>query len=204
MNKSMIELADFLGIRHDNLPREVLAEQVCVKALEYASELLHQLKMETVRKEAAFEEAERLGKATSELKRKVFCHFNDDECWIFQDDGHDYPESLSCPVVMSAEKLRELMKARNELAAQVERLLNYIERCSPWNTNPEKCERRLVLSETPPASLAALKAQWQAEILAEISLQVSASKPEATPMQIATAILAESKRIRQRAQEHDQ
>ena len=48
---------------------------------------------------------------------------------------------------------------------------------------------------------AQVKAQWQADILAEISLQVSASKPVATPIQIATAILAESKRIRQRAKE---
>ncbi|QQD21188.1 hypothetical protein GJQ54_05100 [Oceanospirillaceae bacterium ASx5O] len=55
--------------------------------------------------------------------------------------------------------------------------------------------------ESPKAAMAALKAQWQADILAEISLQVSASKPEATPIQIATAILTESKRIRQRARE---
>lgn len=48
---------------------------------------------------------------------------------------------------------------------------------------------------------AALKAQWQADILAEISLQVSASKPVATPIQIATAIMKESNNIRNSAQE---
>lgn len=39
MNKPMTQLADFLGIRHDNKPREVLAEQVCAGALECISEL---------------------------------------------------------------------------------------------------------------------------------------------------------------------
>jgi len=46
---------------------------------------------------------------------------------------------------------------------------------------------------------AALKAKWQADILAEISLQVSASKPVATPIQIATAIMKESNNIRNSA-----
>jgi len=48
---------------------------------------------------------------------------------------------------------------------------------------------------------AALKAQHQADILASTSIQIAAGKPEATSIQIATALLEESKRIRQRAQE---
>lgn len=55
-----------------------------------------------------------------------------------------------------------------ELQAQVERLRDYVMRGSPWNTNPEKCERGLVLSETPAQSLAALKAQWQAEAVKKL------------------------------------
>jgi hypothetical protein len=45
---------------------------------------------------------------------KRFARFNEEECWIFQDDGEDNLESLVCPVVMSVYKLQELLKAREE------------------------------------------------------------------------------------------
>jgi hypothetical protein len=32
-----------------------------------------------------------------------------DGAWYWQGDGEDYPESLGCPVIMSAETLRELL-----------------------------------------------------------------------------------------------
>jgi len=51
-----------------------------------------------------------------ELREIKFQRFHDDECWIFSDDGEDYPESLACPVVMSAEKLRELLSYRDRIA----------------------------------------------------------------------------------------
>jgi len=51
-----------------------------------------------------------------ELREIKFRRFHDDECWIFSDDGEDYPESLACPVVMSAEKLRELLSYRVRIA----------------------------------------------------------------------------------------
>lgn len=35
--------------------------------------------------------------------------FNKDDCWLWQGDGFDYPESLVCPVVMSADTLRDLL-----------------------------------------------------------------------------------------------
>src|SRR5690606_10465284 len=110
---------------------------------------------------------------------------------------------------------RQMESERNELAAKVERLRKLImdkTAQSVFSRAPgiPSCCRGMeitwpddvvaVLLQTPPAALAALKAQWQADILAEISLQVSASKPVATPIQIATAILTESKRIRQREQ----
>lgn len=34
------------------------------------------------------------------------------EVWHWQGDGHDFPESLVCPVIMSAETLRALLAAR--------------------------------------------------------------------------------------------
>jgi hypothetical protein len=36
--------------------------------------------------------------------------------WRWQGDGHDEPESLTCPVVMSADKVREFATAARELA----------------------------------------------------------------------------------------
>lgn len=38
------------------------------------------------------------------------------EVWHWQGDGHDFPESLICPVVMSAETLRALLAARQPVA----------------------------------------------------------------------------------------
>lgn len=45
----------------------------------------------------------------AELRGQKFKRFNDQEYWIYQGDGEDYPESLVCPVVMSAEQLREML-----------------------------------------------------------------------------------------------
>ncbi|WP_423173035.1 MULTISPECIES: hypothetical protein [unclassified Stenotrophomonas maltophilia group] len=40
------------------------------------------------------------------------------EVWHWQGDGHDFPESLVCPVVMSAETLRALLAARQPVYVQ--------------------------------------------------------------------------------------
>jgi hypothetical protein len=32
-----------------------------------------------------------------------------DGAWYWQGDGYDFPESLVCPVIMSAQTLRELL-----------------------------------------------------------------------------------------------
>lgn len=48
----------------------------------------------------------------AELRDKTFARFNEEECWIFQDDGEDYPDSLVCPVVISAEQLRDFLEHR--------------------------------------------------------------------------------------------
>jgi len=47
-----------------------------------------------------------------------FTRFNDDECWIFQDDGEDYLESLVCPVVLSKDKLIDLLSYREQFRNQ--------------------------------------------------------------------------------------
>lgn len=46
-----------------------------------------------------------------------------------------------------------------------------------------------------------VKSKWHADILESTSIQIAAGKTEATNIQIATALLEESKRIRQRTQD---
>lgn len=41
------------------------------------------------------------------------------EVWYWQGDGHDFPESLICPVIMSAETLRALLAARQPVGEPV-------------------------------------------------------------------------------------
>lgn len=57
---------------------------------------------------AAYEEASKerdeLRYQLSIVKTKI------QDVWFFQGDGHDYPESLTCPVIMSADKFREITK----------------------------------------------------------------------------------------------
>lgn len=43
-----------------------------------------------------------------------------DEYWAWQGDGEDYPESLTCPVVMTAEQLRALLELIRDLLNAVE------------------------------------------------------------------------------------
>ncbi|MCU1054152.1 hypothetical protein JAK47_06335 [Stenotrophomonas maltophilia] len=41
------------------------------------------------------------------------------EVWHWQGDGHDFPESLVCPVIMSAETLRTLLAARQPVVVDL-------------------------------------------------------------------------------------
>lgn len=49
-----------------------------------------------------------------EMRETQFRRFNNEECWIYQGDGEDYPESLIFPVVISAEQLRTFLAAERE------------------------------------------------------------------------------------------
>lgn len=51
-----------------------------------------------------------------------------DGVWLWQGDGRDHPESLSCPVVMSADTLREMVDARAKAEAKVANLRESIEK----------------------------------------------------------------------------
>lgn len=43
-----------------------------------------------------------------------------DDVWFWQDDGYDHPKSLSCPVVMHAETVREFVADREALKLLME------------------------------------------------------------------------------------
>ena len=75
-------------------------------------------------------------------------------------------EKLQADVDKSANEYCALMSRydavtqdRDELAAHVEQLHNYIERGSPINLNPDKCERAKLLVATPAQHLAEVKAK---------------------------------------------
>lgn len=82
---------------------------MCRASLLKEAQHLHMRLSESYKQEEWLEEENR------ELRRTRLKNFNKEEYWIFMDDGEDYPESLVCPVTMSASKLRELLKCREEL-----------------------------------------------------------------------------------------
>ena len=51
----------------------------------------------------------RVEQERDELRILKFKKFNDEECWLYQGDGNDYLESLVCPVVISPEKLIDII-----------------------------------------------------------------------------------------------
>lgn len=103
----------------------------------------------------------------------------------------------------------QLEQERNELAAKAERFRG------DCGTNPigylykvpnqiptffeSKEEAAILGCDVFPvyATTSALKAHWEADILLSTSIQIAAGKQNATPIQIATALLEESNRIRQ-------
>ena len=73
------------------------------------AELEKERDKQKLKKEHAFKRERYLIAENLELKQKTFAYYNDEEYWIFQDDGEDYAESLVCPVVMSATQFRRLL-----------------------------------------------------------------------------------------------
>jgi hypothetical protein len=73
------------------------------------AELEKERDRESLKKEHAFKRERYLIAENLELKKLTFRFYNDEEYWIFQDDGEDYADSLVCPVVMSADQFRRLL-----------------------------------------------------------------------------------------------
>lgn len=85
------------------------------KANERVEELERKVESEKFKKEEFVRWVDRLIEEQKELREQRFRTFGDDEYLIFFDDGEDYPESMVAPVVMSADKFRELYYAREQL-----------------------------------------------------------------------------------------
>ncbi len=77
-------------------------------------DLEKKLENQTMLKEYSFKRETILTDKITELSRQRFRHYNEEEYIIFMDDGDDFPDSMMCPVVMSADKFRELFYAREK------------------------------------------------------------------------------------------
>jgi hypothetical protein len=98
----------------DQLSKKELLEFAQI-AHEENVKLVRELEKETTRKECSYRVQKRLEEDNQELRQQRFRTYNDEEYIIFFDDGDDHPESMSAPVVMSADKFRELFNTRAQL-----------------------------------------------------------------------------------------
>lgn len=70
-----------------------------------------------------------------QLRDKKLIRFNNEDCWLWQGDGFDYPESLVCPVVMSADTLRTLLSKIPDMPVEVDQEAPVIKPCPCCGSN---------------------------------------------------------------------
>lgn len=63
-----------------------------------------------------------LQQQVDELKRKRFWHFNNEECWAWDSDGNNYIDSLFCPIVISAQDMKDILGHAKEMAVEANQL----------------------------------------------------------------------------------
>ena len=85
------------------------------KANKRVKELERKVEAERFKKEEFIRWVDSLIEEQKELREQRFRTFGNEEYLIFFDDGEDYPDSMVAPVVMSADKFRELYYAREQL-----------------------------------------------------------------------------------------
>lgn len=68
-------------------------------------------------------------------------------------NGSDLIQVVGLGIYVPLSKLQAAQHEAEALAATVEALRKYIESGAPINTNPEKCERRKLLTSTPQQHL---------------------------------------------------
>ena len=79
------------------------------------AELERKVEAEHLKKEEFVKWVDNLIAEAKELREQRLRSFGEEEYIIFFDDGEDYPDSMVAPVVMSADKFRELFNAREQL-----------------------------------------------------------------------------------------
>lgn len=89
-------------------------DQCCVICLRAEGDRLRRVVDEQARKaDAVRAEYQAMAVALAEATRQLaIVDAGAEGVWRWQGDGHDHPESLSCPVVMSADTLRALLGQR--------------------------------------------------------------------------------------------
>ena len=131
-------------------------------------------------------------------KLRTLNHGDASEAWHWMNDGNDQLESLTCPILISAEDLKGIFEERDALAAHVERLKEAGEAAAleaPSVTQAaiawgEVCE------QSPTTSLTRRDLIKQAEALEKIY-----SESQGCMIINRGSLLDESRVLRQRAQE---
>lgn len=57
-----------------------------------------------------------------EMRNKRFWHFNDEENWLWDAGGNNYLDSLVCPVLVSADDMRDIRDAAKLLVTATENM----------------------------------------------------------------------------------
>lgn len=94
--------------------------------------LKEELSKETIRKEESYRHEDFLSAENKELRRTKFKNFNEEECWIFNEDGDNYLRSLICPVCISPVYLQTLFENLWELQMYMDIVLD--EEGFAWDT----------------------------------------------------------------------
>lgn len=193
MNKAMIELAKLFGLNHERMPREVLAEEVCTLALEKIRASAVQIRAGQIQNDCMSSALQARNQQCDKLaavlvKVNEFCQ---------QRGIGKIGDSAAAA----------LMQRHDELAAQVERLkherdeaLTLVIRYQRLLECAVRGEEFVVgdaifigidtdladeieesFDESPKAALAALKAQWQAEIHRQYAEIAACDKPAKEP-----------------------
>lgn len=114
------------------------AAENCSSLLKRAEEAERELKNSEVRIDAWKKEID-------EMRETQFRRFNNEECWIYQGNGEDYPESLICPVVISAEQLLTFLAAereRDDMKANIDHLMKDCHRFTDKRLNEFAIEQK--------------------------------------------------------------
>ncbi len=108
------------------------ATEQLAKANKRAEELERQIEREKFKTEEFVRWVDRLIEEQKELRAERFRTFSNEEYLIFFDNGEDYPESMVAPVVMSADKFRELYYARQHNSTMQLVLMKVLDRWWPF------------------------------------------------------------------------